>query len=149
MYLERKEDLSIFYFLQGLFTDTPYIKIVDSFPEEDLVLPTISVDATAIDLLDFELGNRDGRRLRKWNIDIFANTKSQRDEIGYKILNELKNGIIVYNYDEGFPPSVTPSQESHMDVISRRMTIMKVFPEFTEKMYYRATIEVVATNDVI
>lgn len=149
MYLERKEDLSLFYFISGLFTDSSMINIVDSFPETDLTLPTIAIEEDTIDLKDFELGNRDGLRNRIWNIDIYANTKTQRNEIGYKILNELKNGITVYNYDEGFPPNVTPSVISHLGVLSRKMRVIQIIPELVEKMYYRATITVVAINDVV
>lgn len=149
MFLERLEDLSVFYLLTNMFIDTPLVKIVDDFPTEDLTLPTIAVVADTILLEDFELGNREGRRTRRWNLDIFANNKSQRDEIGYKILNELENGIIVYNYNEGFPPDVTPSRISHLNVVSRRMKIIPIFPEFTQSKYYRAMIQVVAINDVV
>jgi hypothetical protein len=149
IYLERKEDLSLYYLLKDIFSDTSYINIEDGFPEKVLTLPTVSVEANTIELIEFELGNREGRRLRRWSIDIFAKNKSQRDEIGYRILNELKNGIKVYNYDEGFPPDLYPSKISHLDVLSRKMTIIKILPDLVEKMYYRATIEVVATNIVV
>ena len=148
MFLERKESLSLVYLIKDLFSGTSYVNVVDEFPEDQLTLPTIAIDIDTIELVPFEIGNREGRRIRRWFIDIFANTKSQRDEIGYKILNELKNGIVVYNYDEGFPPDVTPSIESHLGIVSRRMKVIKVFSELVEKMYYRATIEIVATNDV-
>ena len=149
MLLERKEDLSIRQLIESSLPTTITINVVDGFPEEVLTLPTVSIDADTIELIDFELGNRDGRRIRSWNIDIFAKNKSQRDEIGYQLLNALKNGIIVYNYDEGFPPVVSPSQIGHLDVLSRKMTIIKIFSSLVEKMYYRATISVIATNDVV
>jgi len=39
----------------------------------------------------------------------FAQTKAQRDEIGYRILDSLEQCIPVYDYDEGFPPDTTPT----------------------------------------
>lgn len=149
MMLERKEDLSLRQLIETSLPSTIAINVVDGFPEEVLTLPTIAIDAVTIELVEFQLGDRDGRRVRRWDIDIFAKNKSQRDEIGYILLHALKNGIMVYNYDEGFPPTVSPSEESHLDVVSRKMTIVKIFSSLVEKMYYRATISIVAMNDVI
>lgn len=148
MYIERLEDLSVYYFLSGLFAGTT-VGVVEGFPETELVPPVVAYDSVNIELLEYELGNREGLRNRSWDIDIFALNKSQRDEIGYKILNELKNGITVYNYDEGFPPNVTPSVISHLGILARKMRVIRIIPELVEKMYYRATITVVAINDVV
>ena len=66
-------------------------------------------------------------------------------EIGYKIVYDLEEGIPVYNYDEGFPPTVTPTQIGMLvpyDYIE--MKIVKVLPELVSKLYWRATISFVA-----
>ena len=146
MYLERKEDLSVYYFLKSVFPET-FITVVDGFPEEDLVLPTVAVEAGKIDVVQYELGNRDGLRVRKWYIDIYAKNKSQRDEFGYRLLDELKDGIPVYNYDEGFPPSVTPTRVGALTVSSKSYIPVKISADVVEKLYYRATISFVAQND--
>ena len=146
MYLERKEDLSVYYFLKEVFPET-FITVVDGFPEGDLVLPTVAVEAGKIDVVEFELGNRDGLRIRKWYIDIYAKNKSQRDEFGYRLLDELKDGIPVYNYDEGFPPSVTPTRVGTLTVSSKSYIPVKISADVVEKLYYRATISFVAQND--
>lgn len=149
IYLERKEDLSIYYFLKDVFSDTTFVNIVDGFPEGDLVLPTVAIEAGKIDVVGYELGNRDGLRIRKWYIDIYAKNKSQRDEFGYRLLDELKDGIPVYNYDEGFPPSVTPTKIGALDVISKSYTPIRISADVVEKLYYRATISIVAQNDTL
>jgi hypothetical protein len=149
MYKERLEDLSVYYFLADCFIAIPQVKIVDGFPEEVLTLPTVAVEAGRIDLRQFEIGNRDSLRVRKWYIDIFAKSKSQRDEMGYKLLEDLKNGIIVYDYNEGFPPTVTPSKIGHLQILSTTFIPIRISPELVEKMYYRATLSFVAQNDVV
>ena len=148
MYLERKEDLSVYYFIAGIFPED-FINVVDSFPSGNLVVPTIAVSVGRIDLLPFELGNREQLRHRKWFVDIFAKNESQRNEFGYRMLDELKNGISVYNYDEGFPPSVTPSTIGHLGILATTLIPVKLSPELVEKMYFRATLSFVATNETV
>lgn len=147
MYIEKKEDLSIHYWLADLFQDTPFVTLVDEFPQELLSIPTISNDVGRITIEPLELGDRTGLRVRNWSIDIFGKTKTQREDFGYRILNALKDGINVYDYDEGFPPDVTPSKIGHLNVLARSYDPMKVSPDFTDKLYYRATIMFVAEND--
>lgn len=149
MYLERLEDLSVYYFLKDKFSDAPFINITDAFPEDDLVLPTISCEAGRIDVKEYELGNRDGLRVRRWFIDIFAKNQSQRDEFGYRLLNELKNGIPVYNYNSGFPPSATPDKIGVLQILSKVYDPVKINSDVSGLLYYRATLTIVAQNDVI
>lgn len=149
MYLERLEDLSVYYFLKDVYSSAPFIKIEDGFPEGDLSLPTVAVEAGRINIKEYELGNRDGLRVRTWYIEIFAKNKSQRDEFGYKLLNELKNGVPVYNYNEGFPPDVTPTK---IGVLTRTSTLYEPVPVTKEThglLYYRASIQFVAYNEVL
>ena len=147
LYMERMEDLSVYYFLKDTFSDAPFIHIEDGFPEGDLVIPTVAVEAGKIDVVLYELGNRDGLRVRRWYIDIYAKNKSQRDEIGYRLLDVLKDPIPVYNYNEGFPPSVTPSRVGALIVESKSYNPIKISADVVDKLYYRATISFVAQND--
>src|SRR5574339_126459 len=118
MNIYRLEDLSMYFFIKDLFSDVSFINIVDSFPEEILTIPTISIDAGRIKEELFEVGNRDRVRIRTWYIDVFAKNKSQRDDFGYRILDQSNNGINVYDYNDGFPPDVTPSRVEHFDILS-------------------------------
>jgi hypothetical protein len=148
MYKERKEDLSVYYFLKAIFPE-PMITKVDGFPEGDLKLPTVAVEGGKIDVVEYEMGNRDGLRVRRWYIDIYAVNKSQRDEFGYRLLDALKDGVPVYNYDEGFPPSVAPSRAGTLTVISKSFNPVRISADVVEKLYYRATVTFVAENNKV
>ena len=139
MLIERKQDLSVYYYIKDLFSGTPQINIVDEFPEELLTLPTVSVEAKTVEPYNIQLGSKTRVKLRVWYIDVFAQTKSQRDDIGYTILNALEECIPVYDYDSGFPPTVVP-QDGCMDVDSIRMEIIRVDSRLVSKLYYRAEI---------
>lgn len=149
MLVYRLEDLSMFYFIKNMFSDTSYIEIVDSFPEEILTVPTISIDAGRLKEELFELGDRNKVRIRTWYIDIFAKNKSQRDDFGYHILDQSKNGINIYNYNEGFPPNVTPTRLGHMDVLSISYEPIPVMLDEGQKLYFRGQVILVTQNDTI
>jgi hypothetical protein len=139
MRVERKQDLAVYYFIVNLFSGNPQIKVVDEFPVSKLTLPTVSVEAKSIDAFDFELGNRSRAKLRIWYIDVFAQNKSQRDEIAYTILDALEECIPVDNYDEGFPPTVV-TRLGCMDTQDLRLDIIRIDPELVSTLYYRAMV---------
>jgi len=146
MLRERKEDLSIYYFIVDLFADIgDFLNVVDGFPLEGLEIPTLSVEARSIDTAKWELGNRTRVQFRTWYIDVFAKNKSQRDELAYRLLNGLEACIPVYDYDEGFPPDVSPTELGCLEVEDLKLEIIRVFPELVDKLYYRATVAFVAT----
>lgn len=141
MEIERKQDLSVYRWLVDLFTDFPQLHIEDAFPVKDFEIPTVSVEREDIDLLVYELGNRKGLSLGMWRIDIFGKTKTQRDEIGYKILHKIEDGINVYNYDEGFPElPAYPTKIGTLITDEIKMQFIKVYPELVDTLYWRAEI---------
>jgi hypothetical protein len=141
MDIERKIDLSVYYWLVDLFSDASFVNIEDGFPTSDLTIPTVSVDWDMIDTENYELGNRTRMSDRLWYIDIFAKTKSQRDEFAYRIMRALEDPIQVYNYDEGFPPSVTPSELGWLLPERVKVRVLKIFPELTSVLYWRTTVK--------
>lgn len=148
MYQERKEDLSVVYWLKDNFASSSFVTIVDAFPEEDLQLPTISVEWDTIDGYQAELGNRKTVKERVFYIDVFAKNKSQRDEFAYKIYNDLDDGIPVYNYDEGFPEQgVTPTRLGCLIPLHRKIQNIKILPELVDELYYRAVVIFTAVYD--
>lgn len=149
MYIERLEDLSVNYFIKSLFTDVSGLPITDDYPTDNLVIPSISVNAGPLRLEDYELGNSKGLRIRKWYIDIYALNKAQRDEFGYRILNSFDRGIPIYDYNVGFPPASGIPQIEHLDVYQRELTPVRIMPELVDKLYYRSTITIVANNDTV
>lgn len=146
MFLERKEDLAIYYWLVNLFQSVSGIKIVDGFPDDPLSLPTISVEWDETDIHAIQLGDRAGSRLRTWYIDVFAKNKSTRDEFAYKIHNELKDGITVYDIVNGVP---TADKIGHLNILQRRIKVVRIDPELVSTMYYRASISILAENDIL
>ena len=149
MSIYRLEDLSMSFFIKDMFQDTPSIKIVDSFPDEILTVPTISIDAGRLKEESYELGNRDRLRVRVWYIDIFAVNKSQRDDFGYRILDRTKNGINIYDYNQGFPPSVTPDRVEHCEVLSISYEPIPVMLDEVQPKYFRGQVILVTQNDTV
>lgn len=140
---ERLEDLSVYYFVSNLFSGTPSIKVVDGFPESILTVPTISVEAGRLNSNLFEMGNKKRLLDRSWYIDVFAQNKSQRDDIGYLLLHALEDCIPVYDYNLGFPP-VSVTQLGCLEVGTLRMDIVRIMPQFVDKLYYRSSISLMA-----
>lgn len=150
MTIYRLEDLSMIYFVKGVFASFPMINIVTEFPKEVLTLPTISVVNGKLIEERFELGNRDsGVRTRRWFIDIFAKNTSQRDDFAYRLLDETDNGISVYDYNEGFPPSASPAVVNHLSTISKSHEPLDVIPTSNEKLYYRGQLILITQNDLV
>jgi hypothetical protein len=139
MHLLRKQDLSIYYFLTDLFSAYDFVNVVDGYPDDELELPTISIEAQDVLPLPNELGNRVGVRNRIWDTNVFGLNKAQRDEFSYLIMDNLEDGIPVYDYDEGFPPP-TPTQLGSLSVDDITMTVVTIFPRIQEKLYWRMSI---------
>jgi len=144
MFLERKQDLSVYYWLVNLFSDAPFINIEDGYPETDFVIPTVAVEWSNISLFPLEMGNKKGFQRRMWFIEIFAETKSQRDDISYRILNAIEDNIPVNDYDEGFPPNISPTQLGCLIPQSIKVEIIRVIPELVDKLYWRAVVSFTA-----
>jgi len=136
MLIYRLEDLSVTYFIKDLFQENAFITIVDEFPKQVLQLPTMSVVNGKMIEERFELGTEDsGIRTRRWFIDIFALNKSQRDDFAYNILDSTDSGISVYDYNEGFPPSASPTKINHLSVISKSYEPIDLMFASNENLY--------------
>lgn len=150
MLIYRLEDLSMTYWVKGILDPYGIITVVRSFPKQVLAVPTVSLVTGKLTEEEFELGNRDtGVRIRRWFIDIFAVNESQRDDFGYKILSETKNGINVFDYNEGFPPDATPTKINHLSVIKKTFEPIDVIPSQNEKLYYRGQLILITKNDKV
>lgn len=141
IHLYRNMERSVYYWLKDIFSTANFIKVVDSFPDENLTLPTIAVEKEELSLESLELGTRKLKDLTfNFRIDIFTENKSQRDDYAYLILDNLEERIPVYDYSNGFPPSVSPQQIGVLIPLSIRFVPIKVFPELTSKLYWRGQI---------
>ncbi len=140
MELERKQDLSIYYWLIDLFQPYTIVNINDGYPEGDLELPSVTIESDGITPHTKQLGSRISRRKRFWVIDVIALNKAQRDELTSIVINNIEYGIPINNYDEGFPPEVTPTQIGLLSILDWDVRTIRVFPELIEKLYWRNTI---------
>lgn len=145
MYIERKQDLSVYYFIQQAFEDAggTFVNIVDDFPTSELELPCISIENHTFTVEPLELGNRKGVDVRTWFINIYTENKSQRDDFAYLIKNKVQEGIPVYDYDLGFPPTVVP-QLGSMSHIELSVMPIPVNSALVSTLYFRAQVKVVA-----
>ena len=141
--LERIYDRSVYFYIYDLFVGT-HVNVVDEFPIQPLTTPTVSVDYKNLRPLQIELGNTKRLKMNSWYVDVFAQNKSQRDEIGFTILDALETCIPVYDYNLGFPPTVVP-QLGCLEVRDISMDIHRVLPQLVDKLHYRATISFTAT----
>lgn len=150
MTIYRLEDLSVNFWVREIFQQFGHITIVNEFPDNILEVPTIAVvNGKLVEDL-FELGNREsGIRTRKWFIDLFTGTISQRDDFAYKLLQETSDGINVYDYNEGFPPSASPLKINHLDVIRKSYQPVTVDRRLNEKLYYRGQLILITKNDKV
>jgi len=142
MFLERKQELSIYYWLEDIFSGDG-VSIVDAYYNGELQVPRIAIDPGNIESYTFELGGQEGYD-RIWYLRIFGNTKQQRDEMGYKIFNTLRNKrtISVYDYDEGFPPSVTPTEIGYLSIPQHQYRPENLVSELQEILFYRAAVAI-------
>lgn len=144
MDIERKKDRSIYYWLKDtVFSDSAFIKIVDAYDTDEATVPSIAVRPDIIDAEPVQMGDRRQYNIRIWYLDIYAVNKDQRADIAYRILREVDNGIPILDFDEGFPPDVTPSTIGAIRVDQKRFTPVDVNPELVEKMYWRGSITIV------
>jgi hypothetical protein len=149
MQINRKIDLSVYYYLQSILPSV--VTVLDGFPtgpsgklSTNLTLPTVAVERQPISVRPFELGGK-GLEHYFYVVDVYAQTKAQRDELAYIIQNKLnEENIPIYDYDAGFPPVVAPQLGSLVmegDIENRNVY---VFPDVSpEKLYWRSVIDFV------
>lgn len=142
MNLDTKQNLSLYYYIKEVLSGYPTINVTDDYPNTELVLPSVSVVGNDVIPKPLELGNRHGVRNRLWDIEIYGANKNQRDEITYVLLDDLEEGIPVYDYDYGFPPSGVP-QIGVLNIKPNTLVAIpsRVFPDLTERLYWRTGIK--------
>jgi hypothetical protein len=144
---ERNEDFSVYYWLNEKFPEV--VSIVKSFPTKLLSTPTISISWENIKGYPLEIGNREVLKERLWYFDVFASNETQRDDLCYKLFNDLTNGIPVLDYNLGFPPLVVnQTQINTLVPVEREIRNLHEYIETVdehETQYYRAVVLFTAT----
>lgn len=137
MNISRKQDLSIYYWLEDKVPSM--VNVEDGFPTSALTLPTVSITALDVKGLPLELGGCD-YNMSFWRIDIFAKNKAQRDELASLLFDEIEQQVPVYDYDVGFPPIISPPRIGTLIVSKRLLRPVHVFEELVDKLYWRSSL---------
>lgn len=107
MELERLIDLSVYYKIASLLPVS--VSIVDAWSDDSAIDPP----AVVIDVINKkrawqELGSNSTKKTMLFKLSIYAATKSQRENIASLLADGLEENIMVYDYNDGFPPSSSP-----------------------------------------
>ena len=144
---ERLQDLSVYYYLKDNLDSS--VKVVDGFPTEDEIvkenLPIVAVENDTAEFHFFELGSRDTINERSWIIYIYAKNKTQRDNLAYTIAKLFRNKVGVYDYNEGFPPTTTPTQIGALQPERISVVIAQIDPSVISTLFYRAEVHYLAS----
>ncbi len=152
----RNEDHSIFFFIKNISLNGKTIgetvsKIVDGYPYNELengtlVIPCVSIEhVLTSDEGVGELGASWFRR--SWEIDIFANTDTQRDELADRIFQALDVAIPIKDYSVGFRKDTGKSLVGadlriieYINAENRRIRPSWNFNLFAKIKYWRNTV---------
>lgn len=135
MYVEDKAHYSLIQKLKTEFQTE--LEVKDSFPKEELLVPTLSVNLVSVDFTNLQIGDYNNIRELSWVIDVFALNKTQRNQIVFKLFYILEKKIPIYDYDLGFPPQSIPEIGS-LTPTRLRIEFIEVQAEKPEDLYYRA-----------
>ncbi len=142
--IERLQNQSLFYYLKGVLPSgvnvTPAFPISQTDSDPVLTFPTVSVDSADLQGIPLELGNNETKQERFWAVEVFANTPVQRDDLSYLIFHALESGVIVYDYNAGFPPVSTPPEIGLLDVSDVKIRPVHVFRDLVKDLYWRNSI---------
>ncbi len=161
----RNEDLSVYFFIKGIALGDGrtlgdvVANFVDGYPYNEiesntLVIPCIATEARMTsDEGSGELGASWFRR--SWEITIFANTDTQRDEFADRIFQALDSAIPIRDYSVGFRKDTGKSLAGtdlriieYMNPDNRTMRPTYAFNMYAKIKYWRTTVsfETVSTQ---
>ena len=147
MVIERLQDLSVYYKFKEILTPYPFVSVVDEFPTGEFVkgdLPRVSVEGLSFTSRSFELGNPLLQNHRMWKINVFAGNSTQRSDLLYFLNASIQVAIPVYDYNEGFPPTVTnQTQVGALGVPSTSTEIIRVHSQLVTTLYWRGELKIV------
>lgn len=146
----RNEDFSIYFFIKDLLSDK-VSNIVDSYPYTDiinntLVVPVVSIEHRLTEENAGELGSTWFKR--SWQIDVFAENDTKRDDISEYIFQALDNAIPIRDYSLGYRKSDGKSHLGtdlriieYVQPQDRLMRPKYAFNEYNKLKFWQATIE--------
>jgi len=139
----RNEDYSVLKYIEStVSTLSTSIRVVDSFPynelqKETLQVPVVAVEHTQTAEEAIELGSSGYRR--NWTIDILAGSDVERDAIGHSIFQALDNSIPIKDFSGGVSGSNQPIIE-YAIVEDRTMEPLHTFDEYSRLKFWRMVV---------
>lgn len=164
--------LSIFYFLKenldtsgwgsGGYYQNNVVTLMDSYPNDDeinhivvtptgmaeseIVLPIVALEYADQNELPFELGNKSGT-MRSFIVSVLGREEGETDDLAQQIFEWFRNyRISINNYNEGFPPEVTPTVIGNIDAENIKMVPVRVIgsPDVADRYRQEITFNVMA-----
>lgn len=133
----RKIELSLYVHLDILLP--ALVSVVTSYDEKEASLPCVAIDIPRYYDKPLELGNRNGLRKQLIIIDVLADSKQQRDDIGDVVYNALIGSIPIYDFAvNAYPP--LPPFLGYLRILDRVSEPIIVFRDLVEKFYWRRKI---------
>ena len=68
------------------------------------------------------------------------------DEFAYKIYDDLADGVTIYDIVDG---QKTATKIGHLNILKKRIKMIRIDAALVSKMYYRATVSVLVQNDIL
>ena len=107
----RNVQLSLLYYLQTCFTaDWSDVTLVKAFKQvyaKDLSLPIVCVSSPSVDNPRLEIGSNTLDPKYLINIQVFARSEAQRDDLADYIVNKVKDGWVHYSHSHASGDSST------------------------------------------
>ena len=169
----RMVKLSVYYFLKDKLDDgdwgsTGYannelVTLKDAYPTDEeldrivlpenytgdsneIVLPVVAIDSGYQNEYPYELGSGPGTA-RQFIISIFGRERGETDDLSQQIYEWFRdNNISLNNYNEGFPPTVTPTQVGTIEVDRVSLVPINIYdsPNVADK--HRRDVSFLATT---
>ncbi|MEM4134611.1 MAG: hypothetical protein QXV73_05380 [Candidatus Micrarchaeia archaeon] len=135
MYIEENAHFSLIRKLKDSFADT--VKVVDSYPRNQIEVPLISVDIIRLDFTKLQIGDYNNIRNITWIVDVFAKNKTQRDRMTFQLMSTLEQKIPIYDFTNGFN-NQNLIEIGAIEPKRLRVEFVEIEVENPEELFFRA-----------
>lgn len=169
----RHVKLSLYYFLKtkldasdygstGYFNDE-LVTLMDSYPsaaeyeriktpdnalsgETEIVLPIVALSYGSQIEFPFQLGDGPGTT-RRVIVSVFGREETETEDLTQQIFEWFRdNNVSLNNYNEGFPPTVTPTQVGTIEITDVSVTPVQIYGSANVADKYKHDVSFTATT---
>lgn len=119
------------------------VKNPSGMPETEIVLPIVAIEYSTQQSFPIELGSRDGT-LRTFVVSILGREEAETDDIAQQIYEWFRdNDVTLKNYNQGFPPSVDPTEIGTMRIDNVKLIPIRIIgsPDVADRDRREITFE--------